>query len=159
MKSTQKQQHPKGRVLALDLGGKRVGVAVSDELQISISRLNPILRTNWKQLLRDVTQTVRQHDAKALVVGFPLSLDGSKRSAAESVDQTAGRFAQSLAIPVYLQDERLSSVAAAEQLRAAGHNPKEVQEMIDSEAAAVILSDFLDSSEPKTPLSVSPLGN
>jgi len=159
MKSAKEQGRPKGRVLALDLGAKRVGLAVSDELQISISRLSPILRTNWKQLLRDLTQTVRQQDAKALVVGFPLSLDGSKGSAAESVQQTAARFAQSLLIPVYLQDERLTSVAAAEQLRAAGHNPKEVQEMIDSEAAAVILSDFLGSREPKTPVSVSSLGN
>ena len=159
MKSAEEREQPKGRVLALDLGAKRVGVAVSDELQISISRLRPILRTNWKQLLRDVTQTVQQQNAKALVVGFPLSLDGSKGSAAKSVQQTAGRFAQSLLIPVYLQDERLTSVAAAEQLRAAGHNPKEVQEMIDSEAAAVILSDFLGSRGPKTPVSVSSLGN
>jgi putative pre-16S rRNA nuclease len=155
MNSAVEHGTPRGRILALDLGDKRVGVAVSDELQISISRLSPIVRRNWKQLLNDVVRTVGQQDAKGLVVGFPLSLDGSQGSAAEAAQQTAGRFAQSLSIPVYLQDERLTSVAAGEQLRAAGHNPKKVQEMIDSEAAAVILSDFLGSTEPKTPVSAT----
>ncbi|HKR59457.1 MAG TPA: Holliday junction resolvase RuvX [Pyrinomonadaceae bacterium] len=158
MNPPEEQGQPSGRILALDLGQKRVGVAISDELQISITRLRPIHRTNWKQLLLDVTQTVEQQDARALVVGFPLSLDGSKGSAAEGAQQTAGRFAQLLSIPVYLQDERLTSTAAAEQLRAAGHNPKEVPQMIDSEAAAIILGDFIASREPKTLVSATKEG-
>ena len=64
-------QQPKGRILALDLGQKRVGVAICDELLISITRLSPILRTNWKHLLANVAQLVRQYDAKALVIGHP----------------------------------------------------------------------------------------
>ena len=138
-------QQPEGRILALDLGQKRVGVALSDELLISITRLDPILRTNWKQLLVDVTQLVQQHDAKALVIGLPLSLDGTNASAAAAARQTAENFSRSLSIPVFLQDERLTSVAAGEQLREAGHNPNEVAQLIDSEAAAIILADFLDT--------------
>lgn len=145
MNSSAEHQQPAGRILALDLGQKRVGVALSDELLISITRLHPIQRTNWKQLLVDVVQIVQQQNAKALVIGLPLSLDGTSDSAAASARQTAENFARSLSIPVFLQDERLTSVAAAEQLREAGHNPREVAQLIDSEAAAIILADFLDS--------------
>lgn len=138
-----------GRILALDLGQKRVGLAVCDELQISITRLKPIPRTNWKKLLLDVTDAVQTHNAKALVIGLPLSLDGTKGSAAEAASTTANNFAKSLSISVFLQDERLTSVAAAEQLRGAGHNPKDVRQVIDSEAAAIILTDFLVSNETR----------
>ena len=153
MSATVRQDHPNGPILAVDLGQKRVGLAVSDALLISITRLKPLQRTNWKQLLRDVTDLVSRRDAKALVVGFPLSLDGSTGSAAKTARETAQKFAKSLLIPVYLQDERLTSVTAAEQLRAAGHNPKEVRELIDSEAAAVILADFIGSKESRNPVS------
>lgn len=149
MSSPDRQEHPNGPILAVDLGQKRVGLAVSDALLISITRLKPLQRTNWKQLLREVTDLVSRRNAKALVVGFPLSLDGSTGSAAETALETAQKFAKSLLIPVYLQDERLTSVTAAEQLRAAGHNPKEVRELIDSEAAAVILADFIGSKESR----------
>jgi putative Holliday junction resolvase len=143
-------EQPRGPILALDLGQKRVGVAVSDDLLISITRLKPIARTNWKQLLRDVAEAVEKQNARTLVVGFPLSLDGAEGSAAKTAQETARRFAQSLSIPVFLQDERLTSVAAAEQLRAAGHNPREMQQLIDSESAAIILADFIGSSEART---------
>ena len=145
MNSSAEPPHPEGRILALDLGQKRVGVALCDELLISITRLTPIQRTNWKQLLVDVARLVQQHNARALVVGLPLSLDGTNNSAAGAARQTAENFARSLSLPVFLQDERLTSVAAAKQLREAGHNPKEVAQLIDSEAAAIILADFLGS--------------
>jgi putative holliday junction resolvase len=145
------QQQLEGRILALDLGQKRVGLALCDELSISITRLQPILRTNWKQLLVDVVQIVQQQNARALVIGLPLSLDGTNDSAAAAARQTAENFARSLSIPVFLQDERLTSVAAAEQLREAGYNPREIAQLIDSEAAAIILADFLDT-ETKTPV-------
>lgn len=155
MNLSDRQNILNGPILALDLGQKRVGLAVSDELLISITRLKPLQRSNWKQLLRDVADIVGRRNAKALVVGFPLSLDGSKGSAAKTARETAEKFARSLPIPVYLQDERLTSVAAAEQLRAAGHNPKAMQELIDSEAAAVILADFIGSTEVRTLISAS----
>jgi len=148
-----KRKHPDGRILALDLGQKRVGVAISDELQISIKRLKPIQRTNWKQLLLDIKKLIQEYSANGLVVGFPLSLDGTKGSAAAAVEETAGRFAQVLEIPIFLQDERLSSVEAAEQLQAEGHNSHELPGLIDSQSAAVILADFFASNESRTVVS------
>jgi len=80
-------------------------------------------------------------------------LDGTKGSAAAAVEETAGRFAQVLEIPIFLQDERLSSVEAAEQLQAEGHNSHELPGLIDSQAAAVILADFFASNESRTVVS------
>ena len=140
--ATRQQERVVGPILALDLGEKRVGAAVSDSLLISVTRLPPLARSNWKQLLRDVTQLVRRLDARTLVIGLPLSLDGTKSSAALEVQRTAAKFARSLEIPVYLQDERLTSVEAEQQLRAAGHSSLEIRELVDGQAAAIILTDF-----------------
>lgn len=140
---------PKPPILALDLGEKRVGVAVSDSLAISIKRIEALRRTNWKQMLRNVEELILRFDAKTLVIGFPLQLSGSAGDAALNIRSTAVKFAQSLPVPVYLQDERLSSVEAEENLRADGHTKQEVPHLIDSEAAAVILRDFLVSQEER----------
>ena len=139
-----------GPVLALDLGGKRVGAAVSDATLIAITRLNIIQRSNWKQLLHDVLDLIRRFDAKTLVIGFPLSLDGSEGSAANAVRETAQKFALSTGLPVYLQDERLSSVEAEARLRAEGFRSEAVAANLDSEAAAVILRDFLSGGQQRT---------
>ena len=136
-------------VLALDLGSKRVGVAVSDALSISINRLDVIPRTNWKKLLRDVENLARRFDAKTLVIGLPLKLNGSLGDAALMILQTAQKFALSLKLPVYLQDERLTSAEAEEALRLAGLGTEEITDRVDSEAAALILRDFLASDQQK----------
>jgi len=81
------------------------------------------------------------------VIGLPLSLDGRKGPASEAATETAGRLAQVLEIPVFLQDERLTSVEAADRLRADGHKSEELTSLIDSEAAAIILADFFASNE------------
>lgn len=137
-------------MLSLDLGSKRVGAAVSDANLIAITRLNVINRTNWKQLLRDVHDLILRFDAKTLVMGFPLSLDGSEGPAATAVRETARKFAASTELPVYLQDERLSSIEAEERLRAEGFRDEALAANLDGEAAAVILRDFLQGGQHRT---------
>ncbi len=141
-----------GPVLALDLGQKLVGVALSDERLISARRLDPLRRSNWKQLLRDVQGLLQRYDAQTLVIGLPLSLDGTTGSAAEAVQRLAQNFAKSLKIPVYLQDERLTSFAAKQALVAEGISPEEIPALIDGEAAATILRDFLSNLEGRVPV-------
>jgi putative pre-16S rRNA nuclease len=136
-------------ILALDLGSKRVGVAVSDALSISINRLDVLPRTNWKQLLRDVANLARRFDAQTLVIGLPLKLNGSVGEAALAIRETALKFARSLKLPVYLQDERLTSAEAEENLRADGLRAEEIDGRVDSEAAALILRDFLASDQQR----------
>ncbi len=147
------KEAPRAPIIALDLGKKRVGVAVSDALAISIQRLEALPRTNWKQLLRDVDDLVRLFDAQTVVIGLPLRLDGVAGDAALEVQSVALKFARSLNVPVYLQNESLSSVAAEENLRIEGHKTEEVSALVDSEAAALILRDFLVSDQERLPVS------
>jgi putative holliday junction resolvase len=132
-----------GRLLALDLGSKRVGVAISDELRITVNRLPAIERRSWKDLLGRVLAIIESYDARGLVIGLPLSLDGSEGSAAREARATAGKFQRSLNVPIFLQDERLTTFAATAKLRATGRSAAEIKMEVDSEAASVILGDFI----------------
>jgi putative Holliday junction resolvase len=132
-----------GRLLALDLGARRVGLAVSDELRITVNPLPPIERRSWKDLLRRVAAVIESYDARGLVIGLPLSLDGTEGSAAQNARATAEKFRRSLRVPVYLQDERLTTQAATAQLKAAGRSAAEIKRQVDSESATVILGDFI----------------
>ena len=138
-----------GPVLALDLGEKLVGAAVSDERLVTTKRLPPLKRSNWKKLLQDVRQLLERFDAQTIVVGLPLRMDGTEGDAAANVRRLALNLAKSVPQPVYLQDERLTSRAAMENLKAEGVRPEEIPALIDGEAAAMILRDFLDSDQDR----------
>lgn len=138
---------PRGRLLALDLGARRVGVAVSDEMRVSVRVLPALRRTSWKNLVASVARLVRDFDAAAVVVGLPLRLDGTQGDAARETRRLARNLGLSLAVPVHLQDERLTSRAAEETLRDEGASRTEINARVDGEAAALILRDFMDSHE------------
>jgi putative Holliday junction resolvase len=135
--------NPAGRLLAIDLGAKRVGVAVSDELRITIKPLAAIERRSWKDLLRRIVALMETFDARALVIGLPLRMDGVEGDAARDARTIAHKFERSLGIPVVLQDERLTSVEAASILKSAARSDREIKEEIDSAAAVLILRDFI----------------
>jgi putative Holliday junction resolvase len=139
----------KGRLLALDLGTKRVGVAVCDELQLTTQPLPPLSRTNWKKLLRQISDLRHSFDAQGVVIGLPLNLDGTEGEAAREARRIARNLSLSLAVPVHLQDERLTSHAAEELLREAGVRGEELTARLDSEAAALILRDFIAQQESR----------
>jgi putative holliday junction resolvase len=80
---------------------------------------------------------------EALVIGLPLSLDGVERSSALKVRQLAQKFTLSLDVPVFLQDERLTSREAEDYLRELRHNARDIRELVDSESATIILRDFM----------------
>jgi putative holliday junction resolvase len=138
-----------GPILALDLGEKFVGAAISDERLITTKRLPPLKRSNWKKLLQDVRYLVERFDARTIVVGLPLRLDGTEGDAANNVRRVATNLAKSMNTPVYLQDERLTSFEAMENLKAEGMKPDEIPALIDGEAAATILRDFLDTKQER----------
>ena len=132
-------------MLALDLGIKRVGIAISDELRMTARPLSVIIRRSWKDLLRQVAGTIEAYDARGLVIGLPLNLDGTEGPAAAEAKRLAQNFRRSLNVPVYLQDERLTSIAAVEELKSRGHKTSNIHAEIDSESAAIILRDFLSA--------------
>ncbi len=138
-----------GPILCLDLGRKRVGVAISDPTLVAITTIEAINRSSWKRLLDEVRQLIRHFDAKTLVIGFPLRLDGNEGSAATDARTIASNLSKSLDIPIYLQDERLTSFAAEENLRSQGYNSEEIKDRVDSEAAAIILRDFLTPGQQR----------
>jgi putative holliday junction resolvase len=133
-----------GRIIALDPGTKRIGIAVSDELRITTRPLPRILRKSWKKLLLDVKNTIEHFDAKALVVGLPLESDGGEGEMTVEARRLARNFALSLEIPVFMQDERVTSYEAKGRLWEQGRDLRETRALVDSEAAAIILSDFID---------------
>jgi len=141
--------HAAAPVLALDLGDKLVGAAVSDDRLITIKRLPPLKRSNWKRLLQDVVTLIRRYDAQTVVIGLPLRLDGTVGDAAEKARQVARNLARSIELPVYLQDERLTSFEAIANLEKEGHTPVEIPDLIDGEAAAIILRDFIQTDQER----------
>jgi putative Holliday junction resolvase len=136
---------PGRRLLALDLGSKRVGVAVSDENWITVRPLQAVPRKSWKELLRAVSEIAGSFDAQALVLGLPLSLDGTEGEAAAEARRLARNFGLSLDIPVFMQDERLTSREAEERLMSEGRSVESLRDEVDSRAAAIILEDFISS--------------
>ena len=136
----------RGRLLALDPGARRVGVAVCDEMRISVRVLPAIRRSSWKKLVSEVARLAEGLGAAGLVVGLPLRLDGTEGDAALEARRLARNFALTLRLPVHLQDERLTSRAAEEVLRDAKLSDAERAARIDSEAAAAILRDFISQA-------------
>lgn len=136
---------PMGRLLSIDLGSKFIGVAVSDELHISARPLPTLKRTSWKKLLISISELVKTFDAKALVIGLPVNIDNSESSSSQDARRLSRNFNLSLQIPVYLQDERLTTVEAKERIKKSGKKFLNIKDVIDSYAAAIILEDFLAS--------------
>lgn len=149
LKRTTDQSNAVGPILALDLGEKLVGAAISDERLVTTKRLPPLKRSNWKKLLQDVRHLVEHFDARIIVVGLPLRLDGTDGDAAKNARRVATNLAKSIDLPVYLQDERLTSREAMENLKAEGLKLDEIPALIDGEAAATILRDFLDTQQER----------
>ncbi len=135
----------KGRLLSLDLGTKKVGIAVSDELQFTVRGVCTIKRKGWKTFLKEVIGYLEKYDAKALVLGLPYNFDGTESEMSYEARKLARNFSLSLEIPVYLHDERVTTYEARGNLWKLGLSNKKVRERIDSEAAAIILEDFIET--------------
>ena len=130
-----------GRILAIDPGTRRIGVAVSDEHRVVATPLPRIERASWKKLLSEIKQLLQQFDAKALVIGLPLESNGDESEMSTEAREMARKFDLSLEIPVFLQDERVTSYEAKRRLWDRG--AADPEDHVDSEAASLILSDFL----------------
>jgi putative Holliday junction resolvase len=132
-----------GRLLALDLGMKHIGVAVSDELQFTVRPVAVIERKSWKKVLKQIIAFLDEFDAVGLVLGLPYNTDGSESEMSQEARRLARNFSLSINLPIFLQDERLTSYEAKGYLTKLGLSKEEIWERVDSEAAAIILSDFL----------------
>jgi len=133
-----------GRIVAIDPGTKRVGVAVCDEHRVLATPLPVIQRTSWKKLLLQIKDTLAEFDAVALVVGLPYNFNGTESEMTTEARDMARKFELSLSVPVYLQDERATTYEARGRLWNAGLEGAAMRRALDSEAASIILTDFLN---------------
>ncbi len=132
-------------IVALDVGQARIGVALSDELEMLASPHSTIRRTSNAAAIAAIARVVAESGAEEVVVGLPTSFDGELHTQALSVQAFADKLRARLSVPLVYADETLSTVRAEEQLRAAGVRPDRIRERIDAAAAAVILQEYLDA--------------
>jgi putative Holliday junction resolvase len=133
------------RALALDLGDRRIGVAVSDADERVASPVTVLERTRDRQRLhRQIAELVAEWDVAILVVGLPLSLDGGTGPAAAKVEAEAAELGEVVGVPIELHDERLSTVTAERMLKERDLDGRARRKVVDMVAASVILQDWLD---------------
>jgi len=133
------------RILAIDPGTRRVGLAISDRLGLIARGLPTLTPTGRKALLRDLGQVVREHNVGRLVMGFPLRLSGEEGPEAEAARELAGQLEQQLKLPVELWDERLTSVQAERVMVSQGVRRSKRRQERDRLAAVLILQSWLDA--------------
>ena len=135
------------RLLAIDLGDKRTGLAVGDEASGIVSPLDVIERPTSREdeLIEAIAVAASEQDASALVVGLPLNMDGTEGPRSRLVRALAERIAARAGLPVHLYDERLTSVDADWAMSQSGLTHKQKKARRDALAAAAILRDFLAS--------------
>lgn len=135
------------RVLALDLGSRRVGVAASDPGRVLATPLTTIARGgSVAQDHRRIAALVVECEAERVIVGLPLSLDGREGPAARSALAEVDALRGVLVVPVEVVDERFTTVTAHERLRQAGRDGRARAGVVDQSAAAVLLQAWLDGS-------------
>ena len=136
------------RVLGIDLGSKRIGVAVSDRSGTIASPLTTVLRSGDRKVdHRHIAEIVRDEEAEALVVGLPLSLSGAHGASAEAAVTEANEMASVVGVPVFVHDERFTTKTAHEVLMANKMKAQARRRVVDKVAAAVMLQSWLDSKE------------
>lgn len=141
----------RGRVLGIDAGERRVGIALSDELRL-LATPHSVLdrRTGLAPLLDTLLKLAQREGVTRVVVGLPLNADGSAGRQARRAEQFARVAERVLGLPTTMWDERLSTREAEEIVRAQGRSTRRVREagQLDAIAAAVILQHFLDAEQP-----------
>jgi len=141
------------RILALDVGDKRIGVAISDELEISAHGLTTITRSDLKKEIRDIQEIVSEYNVEEIVVGMPVMMNGSVGIQAEKVGRFVDELKRDFRIPIKLFDERLSTRLIEKTLIAADMSREKRKKVIDKLSAVIILQDYMSSRGGRCDLS------
>ena len=133
------------RVLAIDYGSQRIGLAVSDPTGTLARPLPFIPALPDAKLAREIAAVAAKEQAGLLLLGLPRNMDGSTGEAAVKVQAFAAILGKAMTLPLKLIDERLTTVQASRQLQESGKNTRKQRGQIDSESACVLLQSYLDS--------------
>lgn len=136
---------PGVRALGIDLGSKRVGIAVSDLSGTIASALTTVQRSKSRRHDHaEIAKLVRVEECEVVVIGLPLSLDGTHGPAARAATKEASQMASVVGVPIEMYDERFTTVTAERHMMEAGLDAKQRRKVVDKAAAAVILQGWLD---------------
>lgn len=138
-----------GRILALDVGSRRIGLAVSDPMGITAQGLETLQRKNKRTDLEKLEAVIRHYQVRELVVGLPLRMSGAAGIQSEKMGLFAEELRRRFQLPVHLWDERLTSAQANRLLREADLSIEKRKHAVDRMAAVLILQNFLQSREAK----------
>ncbi|MGD0957770.1 MAG: Holliday junction resolvase RuvX [Candidatus Acidiferrales bacterium] len=134
-----------GRILALDYGRKRIGLAISDELRLTAQPLGTLTRTNRRNDLRRLREVCRGHEIARIIVGHPVHMTGEAGFMADEAARFAERLKKELGIEVELLDERLTSWEAEQTVGETRSSSRgKPRKPLDDVAAAVLLRDYLE---------------
>lgn len=133
------------RILALDIGSRRIGIAISDPTELLARSLPLLRRTNLAADLASLHATVEREGAEQIVVGLPLTLEGEVGPQAEETLYFVEHLRSAVTVPLETWDERYTTVLAAQALRSQGIKARNQRDRIDSAAAAVLLQHYLDT--------------
>ena len=132
------------RVLGLDVGSKRIGIAISDPLGITAQGLETLQRQNKRLDFEKLAKLAHDHEVAEIVVGFPLRMSGAEGIQAEKMQIFAEELRKRLQLPVHLWDERLSSAEANRLLRETEMSIKRRGQVVDQMAAVLILQSWME---------------
>ncbi len=134
-----------GRILALDLGKKRIGLALSDPLGITAQGLPTLQRTRIREDLAALARLIEEHDVKLLLLGHPLHMSGHESRQSGYTREFGERLGEYTGVEVRLWDERLTTVEAERVLRSSGISIEKRARAVDRLAAQILLESFLDA--------------
>ena len=133
-----------GRVMALDVGGRRIGIALSDATRTLASPLTTLRAEPRERAFAQIATLAARHEVAELVVGLPLTLNGEIGPQAQVVQRFVEELIRAVGLPVHMFDERLTTVAAERMMVDLGLKPEQRKARIDEVAASIILQDFLE---------------
>jgi RNAse H-fold protein YqgF len=139
-----KKQSEKCRLIGLDLGSKRIGVSICDEKQLIATPYKTIHKSKNNELIKELKKIIQENDIRAIIIGYPLNMDGSSGSSAQSVNDVSKNIDKEIDVDVCLWDERLSTVGAFNLSSQLDVNVSKREKNIDQNAAAFILQGAID---------------
>ena len=134
----------KSRLMGIDPGGKRVGIAISDENKIIATPYKTLIKNKYSDFVKELIEIVNEYKIIGIVIGNPINMDGSKGRSVQSVNDVASNISKSIDLPVLLWDERLSTVGAFNLSSLLDVNVSKRVKTIDQNAAAFILQGAID---------------
>lgn len=141
--SEMKEKKCERRIMALDLGDKKIGVAVSDPMKITAQSLTTLTREGWAKDLAKIRDLVEKYNVSEIIIGLPLNMNGSAGSTAQQYMKFARRLSRALNIKIITQDERLTSLQANRVLLQGKVKRAKRKKLVDKVAASYILESYL----------------